>query len=78
MKRGKTLAERSPKLANEFCYELNDGLTPNDVGTAALVWWKCKECGHQWKAQIYARLKGQCKCQNCKSLAWVNPKIAEE
>jgi very-short-patch-repair endonuclease len=78
MKRGKSLAELDPELAKEFCYELNDELTPDDLGTAGFVWWKCNECGHQWKAQIYERIKGNRKCQHCKSLAWVNSDIAKE
>ena len=45
-----------PELAEEWNYEKNQGLTPDEVGpsVARKVWWKCKN-GHEWIASINAR-----------------------
>ena len=49
----------NPKLANEWNYEKNNGLTPADVmpNSDKKVWWKCKN-GHEWQAMIGNRNKG--------------------
>ncbi len=57
-KRG-SLAEKYPKIANEWDGDENDSIpecyTP---GSAESVWWKCSTCGHKWQARIYARTNG--------------------
>ena len=59
------LATTAPKIAAQWDYEKNGGLTPNDVtaGSSKQVWWKCK-CGHEWKAALYSRKAG-CGCPRC-------------
>ena len=50
------------------------------------VWWKCKKCGHEWKAAPDTRIRGGCGCPICahikasenNNLAILFPEIAEE
>ena len=53
------LATVHPELAQEWNYEKNFPLTPQDyiTGSNKLVWWKCAK-GHEWKASIANRIKG--------------------
>jgi hypothetical protein len=53
------LATVSPKLATEWDYPKNKGLTPDSIlaGTSKKVWWKCVK-GHEWKQSPGVRLKG--------------------
>lgn len=55
----------NPKLASEWNYEKNAGLTPKDVTPSCnkKVWWKCSK-GHEWEAFIYNRNKGN-NCPYC-------------
>lgn len=45
-----SLEEKYPELAEEWNYEKNSFM-PNSIhpGSNEKVWWKCKECGHEWK-----------------------------
>ncbi len=62
-----SLQAKNPALANEWNYDKNEGLTPNDVfpNSGKKVWWKCSK-GHEWQAKIYHRntVSG---CPICKS-----------
>jgi DNA-directed RNA polymerase subunit RPC12/RpoP len=55
----------NPKLCEEWDYDKNDkkpeDYTPN---TVKKVWWKCKECGHEWQAKISDRNHGN-GCPQC-------------
>ena len=77
----------NPQLANEWNYEKNGDLKPEDVMTNSgkKVWWKCSK-GHEWRATIDHRNKGT-DCPYCSSnkilkgyndLATINPKLAKE
>jgi len=48
-----------PELPEEWDYEKNNRLKPEDVTyrSRRKVWWKCRN-GHSWKAEIYERHKG--------------------
>ena len=50
----------NPVLANEWNYEKNKGLTPEDVMPYSnkKVWWICNQ-GHEWQATINHRMSGQ-------------------
>lgn len=64
---GKTdLKTLLPQLAEEWCYENNSDLTPQDVspGSNKKIWWCCKKCGHIWQAAIYSRTAGR-RCPLC-------------
>lgn len=81
-----SLAAVHPEIAEQWHYEKNAPLTPEDVlpGTDKKVWWRCKE-GHEWEAYIYVRTGGKgTGCPVCqgrtvtpeKSLAVLCPELA--
>lgn len=55
----------NPELSSEWDYSKND-ITPSDVLPMShlKVWWKCKECGNEWKAVISSRSNGN-GCPRC-------------
>ncbi len=85
---GNELSVHNPELLDEWDYEKNAPLTPDDVtfGSDSKVWWKCKNCGHRWKASISHRVHGR-SCPLCSrkivvagvnDLATTNPEILDE
>ena len=46
--------------------EIND-VDPTTISerSTRLVWWKCKTCGHEWKAVVKTKAKGT-KCPECR------------
>lgn len=64
------LATTNPTLASEWNYARNGDLRPSLLtdGSNKKVWWKCKDCGHEWEAVIAKRAKGKCKCPYCKKM----------
>ena len=50
------LASQKPELLEEWNYEKNI-IKPDEVHVRSetQVWWKCKECGHEWKTSLYCR-----------------------
>lgn len=81
------LATRYPKLAAEWS-EKNLPLTPDKipVNRPGLFWWKCRECGYEYKAWISSRVKTpSCPCcsgrivvPGINDLATTDPEIAAE
>ncbi len=61
------LGTKFPEISKEWCYEKNTPLTPKDVlpGSGKKVWWKCQECGHEWKTEIRIRTLKNSKCPSC-------------
>lgn len=53
------LSAINPDVAREWS-ERNLPLTPDAVSAKSRknVWWKCKECGYEWKAVINSRING--------------------
>lgn len=53
------LKTKYPSLVEEWDYEKNMPLTPNDVmpGSSKKAWWRCKK-GHSWESSIASRVKG--------------------
>lgn len=49
-----------PGLVEEWDFERNASLTPNDVtaGSSKKVWWKCHICGNSWSAKVFTRTQG--------------------
>jgi very-short-patch-repair endonuclease len=82
-----SLAEKYPQLINEFIYEKNPGLKPDELmpNSNKRVWWRCKE-GHEYITKICHRTASQSNCPYCsgrkltpeKSLAVCNPALADE
>lgn len=54
-----------PKVAEEWCYEKNGALKPEDVTSHSgkKVWWKCKN-GHIWETSVSNRSRGT-NCPKC-------------
>jgi rubrerythrin len=48
----------NPELCQEWDYDKNGGLTPEDITRTykKKIWWKCKE-GHTWEASVSARAR---------------------
>lgn len=76
-----------PQLASEWNYKKNGELYPNSIvaGSTRKVWWVCQR-GHEWEAQIRARVRGN-GCPYCSKrkpipgvndLATVDPQLAED
>jgi hypothetical protein len=55
----------NPKLAREWDYQKNNGLTPMDImpNSNKKVWWKCNK-EHEWQAVIASRNAGR-GCPEC-------------
>ena len=81
------LASQNPRLAAQWDYDRNDGLTPQMVTSGAnrQVWWRCT-LGHSWKATVSDRSRGT-GCPICagqqvligfNDLASQNPKLAAQ
>lgn len=71
------LKTMEPLVAAQWHPEKNGTLEPTMVmpGSAKRVWWKCSD-GHEWKAVIYSRTRGQaCGCPICAGKA---PRIYKE
>ena len=56
----------NPLLAAEWHPSLNRVLNPEDVlpKSNKKVWWKCRNCGNEWKAKIESRFYGA-GCPEC-------------
>ena len=56
-----------PDLLKEWHPTKNEGRTPGmfSIGSGEKVFWKCSRCGHEWKASIYQRTKGNTGCEKC-------------
>ncbi len=52
------LATTHPKVAAQWAYELNGGVTPKTVskGSNQKFWWHCSE-GHYWQAAVFSRTR---------------------
>lgn len=61
-----TLADRFPQIAQEWDYEKNAPLTPEQVlpGTSRRVWWICPN-GHSYRTNISSRTSGGNGCPIC-------------
>lgn len=61
-----SLADHYPDLLNEWDYEKNIDLNPNEVLVKSnkKVWWKCQKCGREWPAKIAKRTAGE-GCPHC-------------
>lgn len=76
-----SLAYCFPLIANEWNYNKNNSLTPNEItsGSNKKVWWKCsKDPLHEWQASPKQRTSQNNSCPICVSLAVKFPEIAKE
>jgi len=65
--RTNSLAVLHPELCQEWHKTKNKSLTPKDVvpGSAKKVWWRCKNCKHEWQSVIYSRAGRKTGCPVC-------------
>ena len=63
----KSFKEKHPKLIEEWNYNKNIGLNPDNYveGSGKKVWWKCQKCKYEWQTTIYNRCKRNSKCPKC-------------
>ena len=60
------LATVAPNLLEEWHYEKNNEISPEEIAVYSnrKVWWKCKICNYEWQATVSNRYKGS-NCPNC-------------
>ena len=61
------LLSQNSILAEEWDYELNEGLKPNEItaNNKKAVWWRCSKCGHCWQTSVANRNNGGTGCPEC-------------
>ena len=64
---GNDLKTLYPEIAEEWDYERNEGVLPEDViaGSNVNYWWKCKKCGGGWKTSPAHRTSRKSGCPFC-------------
>lgn len=64
-----SLADNNPKLADEWDYERNNGLRPDEVAVNSMkkVWWRCPECLRSYSATVANRNSAKSDCSYCNS-----------
>ena len=64
------LQTKNPILASEWDYEKNGNTIPSEViyNSGKQYYWKCYNCGNEWKASVYDRNHGS-KCPICSAKA---------
>ena len=63
-----SLAILRPDVASKWDYVKNQDLTPDmfTVSSNEIIWWKCPDCGHEWKCSINSMTrKGRFGCAEC-------------
>ena len=60
------LVTMRPDLLEEWNYEKNQEIDPKrlTVGSTKKVWWKCRNCGHEWQSTVANRNTGY-GCPKC-------------
>ena len=67
-----SLAILRPDVASKWDYVKNQDLTPDmfTVSSNEIVWWKCPDCGREWKCSINSMTrKGRFGCAECSKKA---------
>lgn len=64
------VATTDPELLREWDYEKNTIVTPYSITRRShkKVWWKCVDCGHEWRTDLANRTAGT-GCPQCKKLS---------
>jgi hypothetical protein len=49
-----------PQLRSIYDFEKNKGIDPKQISLSfnQPLWWKCQECGYNWKSNVSTRIKG--------------------
>ena len=61
------LETKNPILSKYWNYKKNNDLKPYDFfpNSHIKVWWKCPDCGKEWKAKISDMNRKENKCSIC-------------
>lgn len=64
---GRELSKHNPELVDEWDYDKNFPITPDDVsyGSAKKYWWKCPRCGKSYEASPNKRTCRKTACPYC-------------
>ena len=64
------LASCYPDIAKEFHPTKNRKLTPEKLYkyTHTRVWWKCLNCGHEWRSFVFSRTLNESNCKECNGI----------
>ncbi|WP_156042480.1 zinc-ribbon domain-containing protein [Rhodococcus sp. UNC363MFTsu5.1] len=67
---GESVADQKPDLAAEWHESKNGELRPEDIkpSSSERVWWRCGECGNEWRALVWARARKGHGCKKCASV----------
>lgn len=63
-----SLEKERPDVAVKWNYDKNGNLKPNmfSVSSNEIAWWKCPDCGHEWKSSINSMTReGRYGCAIC-------------
>lgn len=60
-----------PEIAEEWDYEKNGDLKPEEIyySSNEVVWWRCANCGKEWRSRISSRENVNCKTCNYRRVA---------
>lgn len=83
------LASQFPQVANDWAYDLNGDLSPNQISAHnnKKVWWRCPDCDEVYYTSVYSRTSLGTGCPVCHNrtvvqgkndLATTHPEIAKE
>jgi transposase-like protein len=86
--RERSLAVLHPDLAAELHSSRNGDMDPYAIGSTSSLklWWRCGDCGREWRASVRARSTGGGGCRSClrrraprqRSLAVLRPDLAAQ
>ena len=64
-----SLAEMRPDIVAKWHSTKNGNLTPDmfSIGSNEVVWWKCPDCGKEWKTSINSMTSSRYGCSVCGS-----------
>jgi rubrerythrin len=62
-----SLSDRRPDLVSELHPNRNPTIDPVRLGvwSSERVWWRCRQCGHEWKATVMGRAAYNGGCPVC-------------
>lgn len=60
------LETKAPELMDEFSERNRKGPDEIHWGTPKKVWWKCRDCGHEWMTKAYLRTRYGYGCPKCR------------
>lgn len=72
------LVTTRPDIASEFMMDKNIGIDINSLTIHSIkkVWWKCSECGREWRAKVSERVAGH-GCKSCTSKIKAENRVAK-